>query len=53
MAAALYFADRDIGGAGKVRTQIAAVSGGLGITGFTRAAGVVSVTAVVPQVRTT
>ena len=32
VAAALYFADRDIGGAGKVWTQIAAVSGGLGIT---------------------
>jgi hypothetical protein len=32
MAAALYFADRDIGGAGKVWTQVAAVSGGLGIT---------------------
>jgi len=32
VAAALYFADRDISGAGKVWTQIAAVSGGLGIT---------------------
>jgi hypothetical protein len=32
VAAALYFADRDIAGAGKVWTQIAAVSGGLGIT---------------------
>jgi hypothetical protein len=32
VAAALYFAQRDIGGAGKVWTQIAAVSGGLGIT---------------------
>jgi len=32
VAAALYFADRDISGAGKIWTQIAAVSGGLGIT---------------------
>jgi hypothetical protein len=32
MAAAVFFASRDIGGAGKIWTQIAAVAGGLGIT---------------------
>ena len=32
VAAAVYFASRDISGAGKVWTQIAAVAGGLGVT---------------------
>ncbi len=32
VAAAVYFASRDLGGAGKIWTQIAAVAGGLGIT---------------------
>jgi len=32
VAAAVYLASRDIGGAGKIWTQIAAVAGGLGIT---------------------
>lgn len=32
VAAAVYFASRDLGGAGKIWTQIASVAGGLGIT---------------------